>query len=205
MSLESTIGWLGGLFVLVTFAIIFYGIGRGIRRPAGRTHGQVEGILRSPLFYFLSSGIFIALSILGWISLPWRFSPQARIWMLAIGSLLFFPGVGLALWGRLALGRNYFVSTGLGAQVFAGQQLVTHGPYAIIRHPMYVGLILAAMGSLLIYVTWTTLVFACLAPLVLLRAVREEAVLAEEFGTQWQSYRRRVPALLPWTKKNLGS
>jgi protein-S-isoprenylcysteine O-methyltransferase Ste14 len=74
--------------------------------------------------------------------------------MLAAGSLLFFPGMGLVLWGRLALGRNYFVSTGIGAQLFADQQLVTTGPYAIVRHPMYTSLVLSALGALLMYTNY---------------------------------------------------
>jgi protein-S-isoprenylcysteine O-methyltransferase Ste14 len=110
---------------------------------------------------------------------------------------MYFPGMGLALWGRLALGRNYFVSTGFGTQLFANQQLVTRRPFAIVRHPMYAGLILAAFGSLLIYHTWTTLLVACLSPALLNRARREEATLAAEFGEQWQTYCKRVPMLLP--------
>jgi protein-S-isoprenylcysteine O-methyltransferase Ste14 len=101
------------------------------------------------------------------------------------------------LWGRLALGKNYFVSTGFGAQLFAGHQLVTDGPFAIVRHPMYSGLVLAALGALLIYSTWTTLLFVCFAPLTCFRARHEEAALAAEFGENWREYRRRVPAFLP--------
>jgi len=117
--------------------------------------------------------------------------------MLISGALLYLPGLALVLWGRLALGRNYFVSTGLGAQLFADQQLVTGGPYAFVRHPMYVGLALAAWGALLIYFTWTTVYFAVFAPLLFLRARREEQALAAEFGEQWQAYCKRVPAFWP--------
>jgi protein-S-isoprenylcysteine O-methyltransferase Ste14 len=109
--------------------------------------------------------------------------------------------MALLLWGRLALGRNYFVSTGFGAQLFSEHQLVTSGPFAIVRHPMYAGLILAAVGSLLIYTTWTTVYFACFAPLVFIRAWREEQVLAEEFGEQWKEYCKRVPAFIPRLRK----
>ena len=122
--------------------------------------------------------------------------------MLVLGSLLYFPGLAFVLWGRLALGRNYFVSTGMGAQLFEGQQLVTSGPFAIVRHPMYLGLILAALGGLLLYQTWTMLVFSFFAPFVLRRARREEKLLAAAFGKQWQDYCDRVPAFLPrlWRK-----
>jgi protein-S-isoprenylcysteine O-methyltransferase Ste14 len=194
---DSIIRFLGELFAFITLGIVFYGIWRGGRRQVGRTVGLAGFWLRSAWFYFIASAIFFFLSYIGWIPLPWNVSPPARWAMLAIGALLYFPGISLVLWGRLALGKNYFVSTGFGAQLFAGQQLVTTGPFAIVRHPMYIGLILAAFGGLLIYVTWTMLVFACLAPLVLIRAWREEQALAAEFGEQWKEYCKRVPAFLP--------
>jgi protein-S-isoprenylcysteine O-methyltransferase Ste14 len=75
--------------------------------------------------------------------------------------------------------------------------LVTNGPFAIVRHPMYLGLITAALGSLLLYRTWTALAYALFAPFVLMRARREELALGAEFGEEWQVYCRRVPALLP--------
>jgi protein-S-isoprenylcysteine O-methyltransferase Ste14 len=66
---------------------------------------------------------------------------------------------------------------------------------------MYTGLFLAALGSLLIYSTWTTLLFACFAPMLILRSRREEIALAEEFGEVWQAYCRRVPAFFPKLRK----
>jgi protein-S-isoprenylcysteine O-methyltransferase Ste14 len=105
--------------------------------------------------------------------------------------------MSLVLWGRLALGKNYFVSTGFGAQLFEGHQLITNGPFAIVRHPMYSGLILAAFGAFLLYFTWTTLYFACFAPLTSIRACREEVALSAGFGEQWQVYCKRVPAFFP--------
>lgn len=121
--------------------------------------------------------------------------------MLAGGAVFYFPGMGLLLWGRLALGKNYFVSTGFGAQLFSDQQLVTTGPYRIVRHPMYAGLMLSAVGSLLIYTTWTTVFFVCFAPLMVRRAWHEENALSAEFGEQWQEYCKRVPAFIPRLRK----
>jgi protein-S-isoprenylcysteine O-methyltransferase Ste14 len=200
MNLETIIRWLGGLMAFSTLAILFYGIWRGTQQKAGRVTGNVGQLLRSSWFYFLASAFFFGLSYLGWIRIPWNISPQARVWMLVFGSLLFFPGLAFLLWARLTLGKYYFVSTGAGAQLFADHQLVKTGPYAIVRHPMYVGLALAAWGALLIYFTWTTVYFACFAPLLAFRAYREEQALAAEFGEQWQEYYRRVPMFMPRLK-----
>jgi protein-S-isoprenylcysteine O-methyltransferase Ste14 len=197
---ESILRWLGGLLAYATLGMVFYGIWRGTRRQAGRVTGQMGRYLRSPWFYLVTSALYFGICFLGWIPLPLTFSPQVHTLLLAIGTLLYFPGMSLALWSRLALGRNYFVSTGFGAQLFASQQLVTNGPYAVVRHPMYAGIILSAFGSLLIYHTWTTLLFACFAPALFIRARREEAALAAEFGEQWQEYCQRVPAFLPCFK-----
>lgn len=200
-SLESIIQWMGGLLAYVALAVMLYGVWSGTRRQVGRITGQMGGYLRSPWFHLVTSALFFGICYLGWVPLPLTISLQNRAWMLVFGSLLYFPGMSLTLWGRLALGKNYFVSTGFGAQLFAGQQLVTNGPFAIVRHPMYLGLILAALGSLLIYATWTTLLFAGFAPIITFRARREESVLAAEFGEQWQEYCQRVPAFLPRIRK----
>jgi len=191
----------GGLLAYTTLAVLFYGIWRGIKRQEGRTTGHTGVWLRSPWFYLITSALFFGVCYFGWETLPLTVSQSTRLWMLALGSLLYFPGMSLVLWARFTLGDNYFPSTGLGVQLFAGHQLVTNGPFAILRHPMYAGLILAAPGSLLIYMTWTTLFLACFAPLITIRAYREEIALAAEFGVQWQAYCRRVPKWIPRRKK----
>lgn len=197
MTLETSIRWMGGLLAFSTLAILLFGVWRGTQRQAGRTAGRAAAWLRSPVFYLAASALFFGIAWLGWIPLPVHFLPLHRTLMLTFGSLLYFPGLVFVLWGRLSLGKNYFVSTGMGAQLFSDQQLVTSGPYAIVRHPIYVGLALAAWGALLIYFTWTTAYFAVFAPLIALRARREEQALAAEFGEQWQDYCKRVPAFLP--------
>jgi protein-S-isoprenylcysteine O-methyltransferase Ste14 len=91
----------------------------------------------------------------------------------------------------------YNVSSSMGAQLYADHWLVTHGPFALVRHPMYLGIILASLGGLLIYRTWT-LLFTTVGFLGLaLRARREEQALAAEFGEQWEEYCRRVPGWIP--------
>lgn len=195
--IETLLRWIGGLTAYTTLGVVLYGIWRGARRPTGRTTGATSGWLRSVAFYVVATVLFLAFSVIFWKPVPVALAPGIRALILAAGTLIYFPGIAFVLWGRLALGKMYFVSTGFAAQLYADHQLVTRGPFAIVRHPMYLGLIVAAFGSLLIYRTWTTALFALFAPFVLRRARREEQVLSAEFGEQWQAYCRRVPALLP--------
>ena len=198
---ETIIVWLGGLMAYSTLGILLYGIWRGTQRQAGLSTGRTATWLRSPWFYLASSALFFGICYLGWAPLPLTISTPIRAGMLVAGSLLYFPGMVFALWGRLALGKNYFVSTGFGAQLFVNHQLITNGPFAIVRHPMYTGIFLAALGSLLIYFTWTTLLFVLFAPFFCVRANREEHTLAIEFGEQWQEYCHLVPAYFPRLKR----
>jgi protein-S-isoprenylcysteine O-methyltransferase Ste14 len=195
--IDTIVRWLAGVLAYSLLGILLFGIWLGTRRQAGLTSGHAGWWLHSPWFYLVSTMLFCVICCLGWIPLPMIFSQASRIWMLALGCLLYFPGMCFMLWGRLALGRNYFVSTGFGAQLFAGHQLVTRGPYAIVRHPMYIGLVAAAAGAFFIYFTWTALFFTCFAPLTMIRARREEAALAAEFGEEWREYCRRVPPFFP--------
>jgi hypothetical protein len=117
-SVENLVRWLGGILAYITLGAVFYGIWRGTQRQAGLSTGRNIAWLRSPVFYVITSAIFFGICFLGWIPLPWSVSPSLHIWLLVLGLLLYFPGMSLALWARLALGGNYFVSTGMGAQLF---------------------------------------------------------------------------------------
>ena len=65
---------------------------------------------------------------------------------------------------------------------------------------MYVGLALMAFGSLAIYRTWTTLWFVAQVPVLVVRARREEALLADVFGERWRRYASRVPRWIPTSR-----
>jgi protein-S-isoprenylcysteine O-methyltransferase Ste14 len=186
--------WLGGLALAATLASIFSGLRRGLRRPAGRASGRTAAWLRRPAFYAAASLGYFGLCARLWRPLPQRLpASRRRGWLgLVVGALLYFPGLALTLWGRLALGRDYFVSTTSGVQLFAGHRLVTDGPFAWVRHPMYLGLSLASLGGLLLYRTWTWVFVALNIPVFILRARREEESLRAEFGAEWEAYAQRV-------------
>lgn len=80
----------------------------------------------------------------------------------------------------------------------AGGDLVTEGPYAVVRHPQYAGLLLMVVGAL---VQWPTLATVAMAPVLaatyLRLARREEEALLAGFGERYLAYRARTPMLVP--------
>jgi protein-S-isoprenylcysteine O-methyltransferase Ste14 len=79
-----------------------------------------------------------------------------------------------------------------------GKKLVTDGPYAVVRHPQYTGLMLGILGAL---VQWPTLPTLLMAPILVFTyywlARREERELEKQFGDEYAAYRARTPMLLP--------
>jgi protein-S-isoprenylcysteine O-methyltransferase Ste14 len=189
-------GRIGAAAALVCLIVLLAGIARGLGRPRGRATGQAHRVLRLSA-YLLISVLFFGPCYLLWRPLPLELSISARTTALIVGGLLYFPGLALLLWARTTLGGMYNVSSSLGAQLYIDHRLVTHGPFAIVRHPMYVGVLLASSGGLFIYRTWT-LVFALAAfSGLVLRARREEQALAAEFGDEWDAYCQRVSGWIP--------
>lgn len=184
-----------GLALLgVTLAAILWGVWRGTQKPVGRTTGSEPKLLRTRKFYILASVGYLGLCIRLWRPFSLVLSRPARIITLLLGSLLYFPGLALVLWGRLTLAQMYNVSSSFGAQLYADQQLVTHGPFAYVRHPMYLGILLVGLGGLFLYHTWTFVLVLFHFPVLLIRVRREEQLLAAEFGEQWTTYCQQVPA-----------
>ncbi len=110
------------------------------------------------------------------------------------GLAVAMAGLLLTGWARGVLGRYWSGTVALKQD----HRLISHGPYRFVRHPLYSGLLLAAIG--------TTLVLDgahCLLGLALLllafvsRARREDALLASEFGPTFAAYRRRTGLLVP--------
>ncbi len=116
--------------------------------------------------------------------------PVAQPDALAPSAVLLLTGTLLALWSALTLGRNFSLLP-------QARTLVTSGPYRFVRHPMYAGGLLIALGEIWLrlspLVVGLNLVFLA-AQLVRLRY--EEDLLARTFP-EYTAYRKRTSALIP--------
>ncbi len=144
------------------------------------------------LFIILLLFMFSPLGFTGVFGLMFYF-PSAGL--KALGLLVTASGVGLAIWARRHLGGNW---SGVPA-LKEGHTLVTTGPYSVVRHPIYTGIVTGLIGSAMVLGTYGSLVAICLsALLVAVRVRQEEGLLREHFGEEYEDYRKKSKTIIPW-------
>lgn len=115
-------------------------------------------------------------------------------WRAATGLALLVVGLGFAVWGRRHIGRNW----GMPMTERDTPELVTSGPYRLVRHPIYSGILLAAVGTA-IGLDWTWLFAVLLAAVYFIySASTEERYLAEHFPDTYPAYKRSSTMLVPY-------
>jgi len=127
----------------------------------------------------------------GWLTRRWL--PPSAGGTLA-GAALTVLGLALTVWARIVLGTNWSGTV----TVKQDHTLVCRGPYRMVRHPIYTGLLLAFAGSALARGEWRGLLAVSIAWLALWRKWRlEERWMAETFGPAYSDYAARTPAVFP--------
>jgi protein-S-isoprenylcysteine O-methyltransferase Ste14 len=118
-------------------------------------------------------------------------------WEFWAASLMTALGLLFTVWARVHLGRNWSGTVTIKRE----HELIVSGPYTIVRHPIYTGLIVAFIGSAMARGEWRGVLAVFIAWAALWRKLRlEERWMLERFGEQYTAYCHRVPALVPFTK-----
>jgi len=164
-------------------------------RPAREKNREPE----PPLPFITHHGLSILAFFLGcsdWFQvgpLGWALWPQARNPFLA-GAAITFAGLGFAIWARFRLGQNWSSSVALKE----GHQLIQTGPYALVRHPIYTGIITGLAGTdVAIGEVRGVLAVALLTAVYIFKYRREEILMRKAFGDEYVAYARVTGGLLP--------
>jgi protein-S-isoprenylcysteine O-methyltransferase Ste14 len=122
-----------------------------------------------------------------------RFVPHTHSVAL-IGFVLTLAGCLFAVWARITLGTNWSGRP----SVKAGHELIVKDPYALARHPIYTGILLALVGTFLAGGQWRCIVgFPFILLALGLKMRYEEQLMMQTFPEDYPNYRRRVKALIP--------
>ena len=123
-----------------------------------------------------------------------RFVPGTAPALQTAGLAITLAGCLFAAWARVVLGGNWSGR----ATVKADHELITRGPYALARHPIYTGLLTALAGTVMVIGTWRAVAgFAIIVLAFVIKIRQEEILMMETFPEAYPRYRQRVKALIP--------
>lgn len=111
-----------------------------------------------------------------------------------LGVVLCGLGIGFAIWARTYLGRNWGMPMSRKEQ----PDLVTTGPYAYVRHPIYTGIILAMLGSAIGETLFWLIPLVFGSAYFIYSAKAEEKNMVQEFPDQYPAYQQRTKMLIPF-------
>ena len=158
---------------------------------------QQESLAKRLFAYWLP--LLIAVLLLGpgdWFGhslLREQFVPHTTL-VYSGGLLLAVSGAALAIFSRAMLGRNWSATI----QLKQGHELITSGPYRLVRHPIYTGLLLLFLGNAVMVGDWRGLLAVAIVFVSFWRKFRlEETWLAGHFGESYRLYQARTKALIP--------
>jgi protein-S-isoprenylcysteine O-methyltransferase Ste14 len=115
-------------------------------------------------------------------------------WLQGTGLGIFLLGLALAVWARVYLGRNW----GMPMSQKADPELVTTGPYARVRHPIYSGMILAMIGTAIAVSLYWLAAVVIMGGYFIYSAVTEERSMARLFPSTYPDYKRSTKMLIPF-------
>ena len=115
-------------------------------------------------------------------------------WRAGVGLVIFALGLGFAVWARVHIGRNW----GTPMSRKDEPELVTSGPYRLVRHPIYSGILIAGIGTA-VALSWLWLIVVVLAGVYFVySATVEERYLTEQFPDAYPAYRSSSKLLVPF-------
>jgi protein-S-isoprenylcysteine O-methyltransferase len=137
------------------------------------------GLLAAPLLNYFGIGVLPGTAILGWV-----------------GVVIAAGGIALRLWANQVLGQFYTRTL----KVTESQTIVQAGPYGLIRHPGYAGMIVMWVGAGLAVTNWlmALLIMVVMFSVYAYRIQSEEAMMAASYGAQYAEYQHHTRKLIPF-------
>ncbi len=172
--------------------IVYWRIKAAGAKSNQRREPDASGILRALTFL-----IVIVLLSTTRIPLPWLYRRlwPSGLWPFWIGAAITVAGLLFAVWARHHLASNWSSSV----TIKQGHELITAGPYAVVRHPIYTGILTGFLGTAIALSQVRGVIGFVLIFIVLWAKLRkEEEWMRSQFGEVYASYTDRTAVLVPY-------
>jgi len=159
-------------------------------KPRLKAAGRRERVIR-----WVSSllAILVYVQVLGLPLLS--FHPSLILQFIGFGFVAY--GFATSMAARRTLGANW--AHGAEYQIKSGHELITAGIYRYVRHPIYTGIFISIIGAELVAGSWLWLVLLiALTAAARTQAAKEEHILLEKFGQDYQNYMNRTKRFIPY-------
>jgi protein-S-isoprenylcysteine O-methyltransferase Ste14 len=192
----------GVLFEVVNFSVLggflVSEVLINISRRGDKTGSNVrKGKISNALIMTVGFGSIVLGIIIGFtakfMNIRWLFSPDYFI--SSLGLVLIVIGEAMR-WSAIRELKKYFT---VDVRILDDHKLIRSGPFKYVRHPSYLGLLIAVLGLGATMVNWLSTI-VILVPhviVILLRINEEEKALEERFGSEYQQYRKQTKRLIP--------
>lgn len=166
-----------------------------IRQLLRRRPGATVGNRGSHLVIALTVGAAIILAALARTKVPSTAFPSGAT-SFGIGLAIMWAGIALRWWSISTLGRFFTADV----MTSPDQPVITSGPYSVVRHPSYTGMLLVLCGLGVMFANWLSIAALIVLPLIGLgyRIYVEEAALSASLGEAYRSYAASHKRLIPF-------
>ncbi|APO66227.1 phospholipid methyltransferase protein [Rhizobium gallicum] len=179
---------------VVAWYVIRYPFERRAKRVRVVSHRrspiETIGLASALLGLAVVPGFYVA------TGMPQAADYPARGWAVAVGAVLFAAAMWVFRRTHKELGRNWSITLEIRDQ----HQLISSGPYAFVRHPMYTSFLLMGLGQAFLLSNWVVGLAGLIgfAILFFLRVDKEERMMLEIFGAQYRAYMDRTKRIIPY-------
>lgn len=190
----ATVGEIAWVLGVVAWYVIRYPFERRAKRVrvvgGRRSTSDMIGLATALFGLGILPGIYVATGF------PERADYPATAWAVVLGTIAFLAALWVFRVSHKELGRNWSITLEIREQ----HKLISTGPYALVRHPMYTSFLLMGVGQAFLLSNWVAGLAGLVgfAVLFFLRVDKEERMMMENFGTQYQAYMERTKRLVPY-------
>ncbi len=190
----ASIGKVVWVLGIIAWYVIRYPFERRARRSRvvsdRRSRSDSVGLASALVGLAMLPGFYVATGI------PEAADYPASVWAVLLGTIIFSAALWVFRVSHKMLGRNWSITLEIREQ----HRLVSSGPYALVRHPMYTSFLLMAVGQAFLLSNWVVGLAGLIGfgILFFLRVDKEERMMLENFGPEYRDYMERTKRIIPY-------